>query len=181
MVRRTYATRKRRLNLIPVSYITRDWVMNYLKMRQFERFYGGFGRFPVTAYSSSIDVFNFCIGNINALGINAVSCSGNILNRLRIKYDKNFILYDFTLNSRNTQLQFNKVSTILEAEGVFPNVVTYDESGYIYDELTPSNLAQSYNYFDPLSTITHQQTLQIIVNYYRILTLITLYSVHIRG
>lgn len=181
MVRRTYATRKRRLNLIAVSYITRDWVLNYLKMRQFERFYGGLGRFPLNSYASSADVFNLCSSNINASGINVISCAKNILSRFRKKSQHNHVLYDFTSNSRNTQLQFTAITTMVDAENVFPNVVKYEESGYVYDELMPNNLSQIYTHFNPMNSITQKQTLQLIANYYRIITLATLYNTQINS
>ena len=82
MVRKNYARRKHRTNWLVLSYITKSWVLNYLNMRQFERFFSALTRFNINAYSSDVGVFQTKLHELsNKDGINIVSCSKTPLTR----------------------------------------------------------------------------------------------------
>ena len=147
-------------------------------MRQFERYYSGLGRFPASAYASPVEVFYTRLSHTTKHNnANIISCSTNILNRYITKYPNNPAFIDSVFHSRNAHLQSLSATHMKELEPLFPNVVKYDELLYAYSEV--ADLEQNKHDLSlhlVVDTLT-QNSLNMLVSYYRILSLLTLYTI----
>ena len=152
MVRKNYARRKHRSNWLVLSYITKSWVLNYLNMRQFERFYSALSRFNINAYSSDVSVFNLRLQELsNVNGINIVSCSKTPLRR-HVNYTKNAsFLVNPTKNTNSAIVQTLQPLNLTTSTEVFPNVITLENHSYSYDDLTM--IAGSPTYHEQAASI----------------------------
>jgi hypothetical protein len=136
MVRRKYSRRKRRTNWLVLSYVARSWVLNYLKARQFERFYSALGRFNVSAYTSSACVFHMRLPHLhNTNGVNILSCSSNILAKHTNYSSGAKFLLNCTQGTNNELLQTLDMPSMSASVEAYPNVVVYDNVLYSYDDL----------------------------------------------
>lgn len=136
MVRRNYARRKHQTNWLILSYITKSWVLNYLKTRQFERFYNSLGKFPISAFTSDTSVFLLKHGSIlNKNGINIISCSKSVLMK-HINYSSGAqFLLNPTKNTNSAIIQANTAEDLTLSLEVYPNLVNLDNLLYSYEEM----------------------------------------------
>ena len=153
MVRKSYARRKHRTNWLVLSYITKSWVTNYLKMRQFERFYSALGRFQLDAFSSNFDVFSMRLSAIvNYNGINILSCSKKILGRYINQSHGAAFLKNPTKNTNSAIVQVSNVQDLSLSSEVYPNLVNLDNLLYPYGDMNASSKADSHTQM--LTTLT---------------------------
>lgn len=141
MVRRKYSRRKHRTNWLVMSYITAAWATNYLKARQFERFYNTLGYFKSSSFATSTHVFLLKVQDMSSKqGISISSCSTKLLNRnLRPSLGStacNPYLHNFTKYTNNNLVHTLDNSSLLSASSdIFPNVTILDDSLYSYSEI----------------------------------------------
>lgn len=137
MVRKNYARRKHRSNWLVLSYITKSWVLNYLNMRQFERFYSALTRFKINAYSADASIFHLRLQDLSNLdGINVVSCSKTPLRR-HINYASSAsFLINPTRSTNSAFVQTLEPSSLVNSTEVYPSVVYLDNHSYSYDDMS---------------------------------------------
>lgn len=124
-----------------MSYITAAWATNYLKARQFERFYNTLGYFKSSSFTTSTHVFLLKVQDMSSKqGISISSCSSKLLSRnLRPSLGSaihNPYLHNFTKYTNNNIVQTLDNSSLLSASSdIFPNVSLFDDSLYSYTEV----------------------------------------------
>jgi len=179
MVRKKYTRRKHLTNAINLSYITKYWVLHYLSMRQFERFYSSLGQFKVSAYATESSVFNirlFALTNKN--GINLLSCSKPVLYKHINSLKNSEFLINYSNHSRSSFIQTNSIENITQSLEIFPNVIKFDSSFYSPDEINSlTNNNESAILLKSLDAITFNHSLILSTNLYHILILLTLYNI----
>ena len=113
---------------------------NYLKMRQFVRFYQSINMFNVFSYSPEMSVFSAKANNLKLLnGVNYFSCSYGILNKFLKNSNNSFFL--------KTQLSFSLVYAMQTIDIRFlsnfsdlsPNIIKYDNLNYPTDSFLIKN------------------------------------------
>jgi len=172
MVRKNYARRKHRTNWFIMSYITKTWVLNYLKMRQFERFFNSVTRFHVSAFTSDISIFLLKLSEVsNKLGINVISCSSAQLRRYASFSTKNALLSNPTHNTLNTIVQSTSLDNINSSSEVFTNLITFEGNSFFLEK--PLTEIQHLINFTPLAQTSISLTSAIRTT----LTLLTLYNI----
>ena len=179
MVRKNYARRKHRTNWLVLSYITKSWVLHYLRMRQFERFYSATGRFCITAFSCNVDVFNLKLITIaNKDGINILSCSkATLMKHINSSKGANFLINP-TKNSNSTMVQALNPKALQQSSEIYPNLVTLDQLLYSYEDMV-SFTHPGTNELDLLDLINVGATNNIISSHssiYSILILLSLFN-----
>jgi hypothetical protein len=179
MVRKNYARRKHRTNWLVLSYITKSWVTNYLKMRQFERFYSTLGRFQFDAFSTNFNIFSVKLNSIlNRNGINIASCSKTILKRhINQSYGSEF-LKNPTKNSNSAILQTTSLQSLILSSDIYPNLVNLENTLYPYGDITTSQVVETHN--ELLNKITadiFRSTLVLNTSIYSLLINLTLFNI----
>lgn len=156
MFRKKYAKRKHYSNYINRLYITKYWMTNYLKMRQFVRFYQAINMFNVLSYSPEMSVFSAKANNLKSLnGINYFSCSYGILNKFLKKSNNSFFLKTQLSFSLVYALQTTDIKSLSSFNDLSPNIIKYDNLNYPTDSFIIKNnnvfseilLLQSVNNF----------------------------------
>lgn len=180
MVRRNYARRKHQTNWLILSYITKSWVLNYLKTRQFERFYNSLGKFPISAFTSDTSVFLLKHGSIlNKNGINIISCSKSVLMK-HINYSSGAqFLLNPTKNTNSAIIQANTAEDLTLSLEVYPNLVNLDNLLYSYEEMAILTKPQhNVDFINNLNQLMFKNTTHIVTTAYNILVLSTLTNVN---
>ena len=178
MVRKNYARRKHRSNWLVLSYITKSWVLNYLNMRQFERFYSALSRFNINAYSSDASVFSLRLHELsNSSGINIVSCSKTPLRR-HVNYAPNAsFLINPTKHTNSAIVQTLAPENLTTSTEIFPNVITLENHSYSYDDLTMiANDPTYHSQAVPIRDCLFQPVNLINTSLYSTLVLLTLFN-----
>lgn len=176
MVRKNYARRKHRTNWLILSYITKSWVTNYLKMRQFERFYSSLGRFPLDVFSTNFSVFSLRVSMLtNRNGINIASCAKTLLSRhINNSYDASF-LKNPTKNTNSAIVQLSNLADVTSSLEIYPNLVNLENMLYPYgDMLTSLSDNQNLDVVTRLNADVLRTSLQISTSVYSVLILLTL-------
>jgi hypothetical protein len=176
MVRKNYSRRKHRTNWLVLSYITKSWVTNYLKMRQFERFYSALGRFQFDTFSSNFDIFSIKLNSIlNHNGINIVSCSKKVLEKhTNQSYGAGF-LKNPTKNTNSAVIQVSSLRDISLSTDIYPNLVNLENSLFPYDDIAMSSVTNSHvQSLDMLTSNILSNTLQVNSSIYSLLISLTL-------
>ena len=138
MVRKNYARRKHRTNWFILSHITKVWVLSYLKMRQFERFFSSITCFRVCAFTSDISIFLLKLNDVsNKLGLNVISCSKAQLKRYSTRTNKTVLLNNPTSNTINTMVQASSIENVNNSLEIFPNLATFEGSSYPLENYQP--------------------------------------------
>ena len=153
MVRKSYARRKHRTNWLVLSYITKSWVTNYFKMRQFERFYSALGRFQFDAFSPNFNVFSMKLGAVlNYNGINILSCSKKVLGRHINQSCGASFLKNPTKNTNSAIVQVSNLHDLSLSTEVYPNLVNLNNLLYPYGDISISSVADTHT--ETLNTLT---------------------------
>ena len=176
MVRKNYARRKHRTNWLVLSYITKSWVSNYLKMRQFERFYSALGRFQFSAFSSNFNVFAIKLSTLlNHNGVNILSCSQGILGRYINQSEGAKFLKNPTKHTNSSIIQTTSLQDMTLSVDVYPNLVVLDNSLFPYGDITESSLHDSHSQLlATLTTNVLNSTLLMSSTIYVLLTQLTI-------
>ena len=176
MVRKNYARRKHRTNWLVLSYITKSWVTNYLKMRQFERFYSALGRFQFNAFSPNFDIFSIKLNSIlNHNGINMASCSKRVLGRYLNQSNGADFLKNPTKNTNSAMIQATSLQDITLSTDVYPNLVNLDNLLFPYGDITISSSADSHTQLlDALTISTLNSTSLMNSTIYKLLIHLTI-------
>ena len=134
MFRKKYAKRKHSANYINRLYITKYWMVNYLKMRQFVRFYQSINMFNVLSFSPEITVFSAKSNTLKSInGINYFSCSYGILNKFLKKSSNSFFLKTHLSLSLVYALQTTDIKSLGNFSELAPSLVRYDNLNYPVD------------------------------------------------
>lgn len=176
MVRKNYARRKHQTNWLNLSYISKSWVLNYLSLRQFERFYSALGRFNVSAYSSDVNVFFLKLPTLlNKNGINILTCSRSVLNK-HINYtDKAVFLRNHTQHARSAYVQTSNHTDVLSSLEIYPSIINIESSFYSPDELKLAlSRNEITNQLTYLESNVFNHSLNIVLSSYNVLILLTL-------
>lgn len=178
MVRKNYARRKHRTNWLIMSYITKSWVLNYLKARQFERFYSALGRFTFNVFSADVNVFYTKLSTIsNFDGINIVSCSKTTTGR-HINYSPgaNFLKNPLK-NTNSTLIQTSNTGSIVTSIELYPNLVNLDNLLYAYDELDTLTTQDTYTrLYQTLGSVIFSNNVQFQLDVYLVLSKLTIFN-----
>lgn len=178
MVRKNYARRKHRSNWLVLSYITKSWVLNYLNMRQFERFYSALTRFKINAYSADASIFHLRLQDISNLGgINVVSCSKTPLRR-HINYSSSAsFLINPTRGTNSSFVQTLEPASLTDSTEVYPSVIWLDNHSYSYDEMSEAgSIALCQQQATSVRECLIQPVSSINTTLYSILILLTLFN-----
>jgi len=179
MVRKNYARRKHRTNWLILSYITKSWVTNYLKMRQFERFYSALGRFQFAAFSPNFDIFSIKLDTVlNHNGINIISCSKKILGRHINQSHGAAFLKNPTKNTNSAIIQATSLKDITLSTDVYPNLVNLDNLHFPYGDIIASSAADSHaQSLSTLTVNTFDSTLLMSSSVYALLIHLTIFNI----
>ena len=180
MVRKNYARRKHRTNWLVLSYITKSWVSNYLKMRQFERFFSGLTRFTINSFSADVSVFKLKVKELNNQGgINILSCSQTPITRyLKYSQGASFLLNP-TKNTNNTLIQTSSADSLSNSLEVFPNLMVLENHTYSYtDASTLETIVSSSTLESTLTPSVLSTTNSITSSVYSIVVVLALFNVH---
>ena len=163
-----------------LSYITKSWVSNYLKMRQFERFYSALGRFQFSAFSASVHIFSLKLNTVlNFNGINIASCAKNILGRHVNQSGGSAFLKNPTKNTNSATLQASSLQDLTLSADVYPNLVNLDNSLFPYTDITVTSFNELHT--QTLNTLTHSILRNVLLtntSLYSVLTNLTTLNTH---
>lgn len=176
MTRKKYSRRRHKTNWVTLLYILRYWVFFFLKSRQFVRFYQNIGLFSFKTYATDFSFFNKKLQDIdNVGGINSYSCSKRIihgfLDRTR-KVGPGFLTSPLR-DSRYGGIMVHKNESLGLSEGIAPGLVSYD--GLLYDYWFVSDPKNLKPHID-VSYVIFKQTLSLVIMYYKILIMLSLYN-----
>lgn len=179
VVRKTYARRKHRTNCLIWYYITKSWVANYLKMRQFERFYSGLGRFQFEAFSSNFEVFSVKLHSIsNYNGVNIISCAKNVLGKHTNQSTSALFLKNPTKYANTTSIQLINLQDISASSEIYPNLVNFENSLFPYGDMETYPFTHLHTQIlDHLTNSTCDHVLQINKSVYSILVKLSVFNV----
>lgn len=179
MVRRKYMKRKRKSSSLFAYYITKSWVQNYLKLRQFERFYQSLGSSQVMAYAADFDVFKVAPTNINDSGIHIFSCTKSLINHFInvAKLTSSPLIFSNIQNSRLTYVQSDSLETIAQSNLSYPSAIRFDESNYHPVNETP-NQSDTVLLLQNLHDQQFKTSLNFSRSLYCILTTLTIKNIN---
>ena len=178
MVRKKYSRRKHITSWITLSFITKSWTLNYLKARQFERFFTSLGFFNCITHSPILNVFTTRLPLLAAKnnGVSISSCSKNIAYRfIRFsKYQSTHYLTDRTKNTNLSLMHTSHPQNIVNYSDIFPSTVKFDNS--FYSPLDIYTLVETQNLNSTFNNALVQYNLSIVSSTRSILVLISLYN-----
>jgi hypothetical protein len=154
-------------------------VTNYLKTKQFERFYSALGRFQFDAFSANFSIFSIKLGSVaNYNGINIASCSKNILKRHIKQCQGSEFLKNPTKNSNSAVIQTSSLQNINLSSEVYPNLINLENSLYPYGDITSSAINDTHvQLLNKLTLDSFQSVLTLNTTIYSILINLTLLSI----
>jgi hypothetical protein len=165
-VRKTIMKRKHRNNWLNMSYVIKQWIIIYLKQRQFVRFIQVFGMFQTTSFSITAIFFNkqFNAININS-GLMIASCSRSVLNNFSFFSQKHFI--SPIPNTPSTILASDSLISVSKENDVNPGLILYDKLLYPFNLITTNTYKELTTI--GLSNELFRLVLNSIVIFYKIL------------
>jgi hypothetical protein len=155
VVRKKHAQRKRRTNLLALSFLTYAWSKAFQKERQFVRFYQALGLFNVLACSSNLSVLSrkqVTLANTANVGINSCSLSRTILTHFLVSSPRSLFLKPKLSVNTNSFLSTSSPCAMAQIFEAGPSAIVSDQVLYPIDA-NVSELANTLSLLDNAITV----------------------------
>ena len=177
LMRKKYAKRRHRNNWLNLSYVTKTWVLFFLKNKQFTRFYQSLGLFNLSSYSTTVLFFGrqyLSMSNLN--GATVASCSKKVIDHYLCNSGTNFYRTPL-LGAPSTVLTTRTHEDLLNSSEVNSGLLQYDNLLYPYnnDRFSENNLTLAYK---NLLGLSHTYVIKYSVFVYKIMLYLTMVSLN---